>query len=356
MKTKWTALEKRQLVIFGLVAFALPYLLGILMGIGYYSGSDVSVFPSAQMYYPAAGTMLALLLTRRGDSTLPRKFYFCFLALAALMALCAAASVLVPALPWYAISNAILMAGTLISWVFYFLDGKDRRTAWGMRLNRWVFAVFALFVVLYFIRIALVSGLMFLVDPALAEAESGTDVSGAYFIIMLLNLPLSFFLAYTAFFGEEYGWRGFLQPLLQKRFGLRGGIVVLGVAWGLWHLPINIFFYSPDTWGLSVLNQIVLCICYSVFFGFAYMKTKSIWAPVLIHFFNNNAITLFTDPNAIQNQVLDWTSVLLGMAAMAVLYLPFFASKGFRTGPVVELPCPAEAQPAISEQPAEPAQ
>ena len=65
MKTGWTATEKRQLVIFALVAFALPYLLGILlgilMGIGYYGGSDVSVFPSSQMYYPAAGAMLALL-------------------------------------------------------------------------------------------------------------------------------------------------------------------------------------------------------------------------------------------------------------------------------------------------------
>ena len=352
MKTGWTAMEKRQLVIFGLVAFALPYLLGILMGIGYYGGSDVSVFPSAQMYYPAAGVMLALLLTRREDSTLPRKFYFCFLALTALMALCAVASVLVPALPWAFISNAILMAGTLISWVFYFLDGKARHTAWGMRLNRWVFAVFALFIVLYFARLALLTGVTVLLDPALAAAEeSNAGMGGMYFAIMLLNLPLSFFLAYTAFFGEEYGWRGFLQPLLQKRFGLRGGIVVLGVAWGLWHLPINIFFYSPDTWGLSVLNQVALCICYSVFFGFAYMKTRSIWAPVLIHFFNNNAITLFTDPSAIQNQVLDWTSVLLGMVVLAVLYLPFFASKVFRSGPVVELPFPTEAQPTEAAQP-----
>lgn len=156
--------------------------------------------------------------------------------------------------------------------------------------------MFALFIVLYFARLALLTGVTVLLDPTLAAEESSAGMGGMYFVIMLLNLPLSFFLAYTAFFGEEYGWRGFLQPLLQKRFGLRGGIVVLGVAWGLWHLPINIFFYSPDTWGLSVLNQVVLCICYSVFFGFAYMKTRSIWAPVLIHFFNNNAITLFTDP------------------------------------------------------------
>lgn len=343
MKQTWTAVEKRQLVIFGLVAFALPYLLGILMGIGYYGGSDVSVFPSAQMYYPAAGTMLALLLTRRGDATLPRKFYFCFLAVSLLMALCAVASVLAPALPWAGISNGVIMAGSVLCWVFYFLDGKARRTAWGLRLNRWVFAVFAVFVVLYLARLALLSGLMVLVDPSLAGGSGSFDP--VYFSIMLVSMPLNFLLVFTAFFGEEYGWRGFLQPLLQNRFGLRGGIVVLGVAWGLWHLPINIFFYSPSTWGLSVLNQIVLCICYSAFFGFAYLKTKSIWAPVLIHFFNNNAITLFTDPGAIQNQVLDWTSVLLGFVALAVLYLPFLASRVFRDGPVVQLPHPATAEP-----------
>ena len=32
MKTNWTAVEKRQLVIFALVAFALPYLLGGTLG------------------------------------------------------------------------------------------------------------------------------------------------------------------------------------------------------------------------------------------------------------------------------------------------------------------------------------
>ena len=68
------------------------------------------------------------------------------------------------------------MAGTLISWVFYFLDGKARRTAWGMRLNRWVFAVFALFIVLYFARLALLTGVMVLLDPALAAEESSAGM------------------------------------------------------------------------------------------------------------------------------------------------------------------------------------
>ena len=83
----WTALERKQLLIFALTAFALPYLLGVLMGITFYAGGDVSFYPNAQMYYPAAGVMLAMLLTRRGDPRMPRRFYGAFLVLTGAMIL-----------------------------------------------------------------------------------------------------------------------------------------------------------------------------------------------------------------------------------------------------------------------------
>lgn len=162
------------------------------------------------------------------------------------------------------------------------------------------------------------------------------------------NAPKLCFGLYCFLWGRIWLAR-FLQPLLQKQFGPRGGILVLGAVWGLWHLPINIFYYSPDTWALSVLNQVFLCICYSVFFGFAYAKTKSIWAPVMIHFFNNNAVLLFASADSISNQVLDWLSILLSFVAMGVLYLPFFASRVFRQGgttpelPRHEAQAPADA-------------
>lgn len=334
---QWNALEKRQLLIFALVAFGVPYLMGIAMGAGFYAGSDVSVFPNAQMFYPAAGVMLALLVTKKEDNMLPRKFFVCFLALTVLMLACSLASVLAPAPPWALISNLVMMGGTLAAWVCYFADGKARRAVYGLRLTKTggtnSFVILLLFIVLYFARIFLLSGMMMLADPAMAQAGAVPEGwSPMLALANLLAMPLSFVLAFTAFFGEEYGWRGFLQPLLQKQFGPRGGILVLGAVWGLWHLPINIFYYSPDTWALSVLNQVFLCICYSVFFGFAYAKAKSIWAPVMIHFFNNNAVLLFASADSISNQVLDWLSILLNFVAMGVLYLPFFASRVFRQG------------------------
>ena len=79
MQIKLTAAEKKQLWIFLAVAFGMPIVMGILMGISFYRGNDVSVFPNAQMYYPAAGVMLAYILTRKKEEKLPMKVYVALL-------------------------------------------------------------------------------------------------------------------------------------------------------------------------------------------------------------------------------------------------------------------------------------
>lgn len=68
---KMDCCRKKQLWIFVAVAFGMPVLMGILMGISFYRGNDVSVFPNAQMYYPAAGVMIAVLLTRKKKRRCP---------------------------------------------------------------------------------------------------------------------------------------------------------------------------------------------------------------------------------------------------------------------------------------------
>ena len=44
--------------------------------------------------------------------------------------------------------------------------------------------------------------------------------------------------------GEEFGWRGLALPALQARLGWRYAGLLLGLVWGVWHLPL---FYQAHT-------------------------------------------------------------------------------------------------------------
>lgn len=48
--------------------------------------------------------------------------------------------------------------------------------------------------------------------------EFGSLFADPSLYIMLPVLVINYFLSYIIFFGEEYGWRYFLQSVLQKRF------------------------------------------------------------------------------------------------------------------------------------------
>jgi CAAX protease family protein len=85
-------------------------------------------------------------------------------------------------------------------------------------------------------------------------------------------------------FGEEFGWRGYLQPrLLPDRPVLSA--VVTGVIWAYWHLPLNLrggnFPDHPFIGGLFIYP--VGAIFLSIIFGWLVLKTGSIWSSSLAH-------------------------------------------------------------------------
>ena len=50
------------------------------------------------------------------------------------------------------------------------------------------------------------------------------------------------FLANTC---EEIGWRGFALPRLQKRYSALFATLIVGILWGLWHLPLLFMVGNP---------------------------------------------------------------------------------------------------------------
>jgi membrane protease YdiL (CAAX protease family) len=88
-----------------------------------------------------------------------------------------------------------------------------------------------------------------------------------------------------AAFGEELGWRGYLQDRLVRRYGKGGGITLLGLVWGFWHFPLILTGYNyPE---LPVLGALVLFPLTTIFASFmlAWLTTraKSLWPAVLAH-------------------------------------------------------------------------
>ena len=75
-----------------------------------------------------------------------------------------------------------------------------------------------------------------------------------------------------------------LQKLL-KKFGLNRGLVILGGIWGFWHLPIILMGYNfPNHPILGALFLMPLnTIFIGIFQAWLYLKSKSIWTPMLAH-------------------------------------------------------------------------
>lgn len=329
--------KKKQIIIYIIIAYGVTFLMGAFMWYGWTSaGTDLSVFPNAQMFYPAAGVMLAYLLTRKSDTRMPRRFYITFIAMTGVLVICAIASVFFPGStimsvsPWAVYLQLILLAGSILCWIMLLTERKEKRIAYGLKFVNGKMSVLMvlLFVGLYLLR----SGISYAASGQLAYY--GGIFANPMTWYMLANILLSFFISFTAFFGEEYGWRYFLQPLMQKRFGKRWGVILLGVVWGLWHMPVNFFYYSSPGSGLvSMAAQQITCITLGIFFAYAYMKTNNIWVPVVLHFLNNNLILIVSgtyNPSVIQNQTMTWISLVPALIVNGIMFGLFLFSRIFR--------------------------
>ena len=83
--------------------------------------------------------------------------------------------------------------------------------------------------------------------------------------------------------GEELGWRGYGLPRLLERFSPLVASLVLGLLWGLWHVPT---FFIPGTpqYGLSIPAFLLLTIAYSILLTWIWRPTGgSVLVATLAH-------------------------------------------------------------------------
>lgn len=320
--------NKKELTVFALCAYAIPFLMMPLLYICLQNGRDTSVFANAQMFYPAAGVMLAFLLAKRPD--MPMRFYILHITATALMLAMSVLSAFLPQEGWLNIANFVIIIASVQGWIFLLTEKKTKREDYGLRLHGKLLT--ALVICVYFLAVK--TAMVFL-SMAMQGGDSWAEYlaywrTSAPWVMAVVLVP-NFFLSFLPFFGEEYGWRYYLTPALQGRFGARRGALAVGVLWWLWHLPLNLFFYSPDTSLQSIAAQLVVCVTLGVFFTFAYEKCgKNIWLPVVLHYLNNSMVLVWTGTADISNQIISWTDVAISAIMYGVVFLPFLAAKCYR--------------------------
>jgi membrane protease YdiL (CAAX protease family) len=94
-------------------------------------------------------------------------------------------------------------------------------------------------------------------------------------------------------FGEEYGWRGYLQGEL-VRLGRVRGVGLLGVIWGAWHWPMIWMGYNypgEPLWGSLLMTGYTVVLSY--FLAYAVFKSKGLWTAAYLHALNNQVMSFF---------------------------------------------------------------
>jgi membrane protease YdiL (CAAX protease family) len=96
----------------------------------------------------------------------------------------------------------------------------------------------------------------------------------------LLLLVVPFFLFDAIANGEEIGWRGYVLPRLQARHSALVSSLIVGVIWGLWHLPKHL----PHWDVVSFLFFMVAVLARAILYTWLYNNTKgSLLLTTLFH-------------------------------------------------------------------------
>jgi membrane protease YdiL (CAAX protease family) len=119
--------------------------------------------------------------------------------------------------------------------------------------------------------------------------------------------------------GEEIGWRGFALPHLQRAGSALAASVVLGAAWGVWHLPL--YLLGTDNRPLGLFPAwVLLTVAASVILTWMYNGTGgSLLIVVLFHAASNLPLTVLLEP--LEDQVAQPFLIYVALMVLAAAFV-----------------------------------
>jgi len=170
----------------------------------------------------------------------------------------------------------------------------------------------------------------------LATAGQATPLSPWTMVITqtLFGILIAPFINSIFTFGEEFGWRAYLQPKLMP-LGGRRAILMIGLIWGVWHWPViamghNYGLDYPGAPWLGMLMMVWVTIGLGTFLGWLTVRSGSIWPAVIGHAAVNGisalaAVCVQGNPNPLLGP---YPTGLIGSTAWVLLTLVILLKPG----------------------------
>jgi membrane protease YdiL (CAAX protease family) len=158
----------------------------------------------------------------------------------------------------------------------------------------------------------------------------------------LPNLLIAFATTFVIYFflnTEEFAWRGYALPRLQERFGITKATVILGIIWGVFHLPL---FLMKGGHPAGYPFPLYLLMTFAMTFTFSWIFNNTNGSLLLVHLLHQSinawaeAIPFY--PRATGSLVaMIIAIVLLSVVAVAIVLTRFGPTKSFQA-PSASLP------------------
>lgn len=146
-------------------------------------------------------------------------------------------------------------------------------------------------------------------------------------------------------FGEEFGARGLMFPLMYK-VAPWVGFIIGGLAWYAWHLPLALVIpqHAGQPLWQDVVNQVLLAsgsVCTATYLAYVYVKSRSVWVTSLAHITLNNSARSLAYVVVVRNQLMANAGLAMTMLlVVGVLYFTkelevfaaYFKAEGTRSG------------------------
>jgi membrane protease YdiL (CAAX protease family) len=312
-----------------------------------------------QMLLPAFSAVLLGLLFFSENPIFYRRsagpgrwFYYYFLLLTVLYAFGALGAWLAPAQGKFTqlatlVPLFLSFLGLLLLVALRFAAGHAAMARVGLSWGGWRYwLLFGLaFIAFYILQVALNASFgLGPVQVAPIPAPPGFNPQAFLVVGAVQTVLLAPFLGIVIAFGEEFGWRGYLQSELFKLGRVRG-VLLVGVIWGAWHWPLILMGYNYP--GYPLLGLVLMALYttgLAVVLGYAVLRTRSVLLAAYLHALNDQVAAFLValgykpfDP-VFSFGIGIYGLATLAIAALLILRDPIWRGKGSNLDPAQPTP------------------